>query len=196
MHVLPVSSFLECPKFLGPHQEFSCHHFPSLVERQELYLYTSGSAGVSRLAPYPIGRPSLPARYALGVGERCGEWTASQWHTIPPLRLRPHQRFLPSSSALPHVPICLVLSREAPQGSGPAFASGDVGDATDATTQPVSAPLQSSLRFLPDCCPHRHRFILRCTFPLLQGSGMDLSCSIGMTRWVRSTLYADSVDYP
>jgi hypothetical protein len=34
---------------------------------------------------------------------------------------------------LPHVPICLVLSREAPQGSGPAFASGDVVDATDAT---------------------------------------------------------------
>jgi hypothetical protein len=38
-----------------------------------------------------------------------------------------------SSSALPHVPICLVLSREAPQGSLPAFASGDVVDATDAT---------------------------------------------------------------
>src|SRR6266852_6228265 len=32
-------------------------------------------------------------------------------------------------------------------------------------TQPVSAPLQSSLRFLPDCCPHRHWSILRCTFP-------------------------------
>jgi hypothetical protein len=27
-------------------------------------------------------------------------------------------------------------------------------------TQPVSVPLQSSLRFLPDCCPHRHRSIL------------------------------------
>jgi hypothetical protein len=34
---------------------------------------------------------------------------------------------------LPHVPICLVLSREAPQGSGPAFATGDVVDAADAT---------------------------------------------------------------
>jgi hypothetical protein len=63
-------------------------------------------------------------------------------------------------------------------------------------TQPVSAPLQSSLRFLPDCCPHRHWFILRCTFPRLRGSGMDLSCSTGMTRWVRSTLYAGSVCLP
>src|ERR1700731_638651 len=103
MHVLAVFSFLGCPKFLGPHQEFSCHRFPSLVERRELYRYTSGSAGVARLAPYPIGRPSLPARYALGVGERCAEWPANQWHTIPPLRLRPHQRFWPSSTLL-----CLI----------------------------------------------------------------------------------------
>jgi predicted RNA polymerase sigma factor len=26
-------SSLVCPKFLGPHRGFSCHHFPSLVER-------------------------------------------------------------------------------------------------------------------------------------------------------------------
>jgi hypothetical protein len=31
------------------------------------------------------------------------------------------------------MPICLVLSREAPPGSGPAFASGDVVDTHDAT---------------------------------------------------------------
>jgi hypothetical protein len=37
-------------------------------------------------------------------------------------------------------------------------------------TQPVSAPLQSSLRFLPDCCPHRHWSILRCTFPCYRGA--------------------------
>src|SRR5580700_129067 len=37
-------------------------------------------------------------------------------------------------------------------------------------TQPVSAPLQNSLRFLPDCCPHRHRPILRCAFPLNGGA--------------------------
>jgi hypothetical protein len=43
------------------------------------------------------------------------------------------QQLFRSQSALPHVPICLVLSREAPQGSGLAFASGDVVDATDAT---------------------------------------------------------------
>src|SRR5712664_1146636 len=99
MHVLPVSSFPVCPKFLDPHQGFSCHCFPSLVERREPCRYTSGSAGVARLAPCPICRPSLPARYALGVGECCGGWSASQRHTIPPLRLRPHQRLLPSSSA-------------------------------------------------------------------------------------------------
>jgi len=133
MHVPPVSSFLAYPKFPGPHQGFSCHCFPSLAERQEPCRYTSESADVARLAPCPIGQPSLPARYALGVGERCGGWSASQWHTIPQLRLRLHQRFLPSSSALSHVPICLVLSREAPQGSGPAFASGDVVNTNDAT---------------------------------------------------------------
>src|SRR5882762_6535003 len=37
-------------------------------------------------------------------------------------------------------------------------------------TQPVSAPLRSSLRFLPDCCPHRHRSILRCTSPCYRGA--------------------------
>src|SRR6266567_1391857 len=134
MHVLPVSSFFPvCPKFLDPRRGFSCLGFPSLVERRELCRYTSESAGVARLAPCPTGWPSLPARYALGVGERCGGWPANLWHTIPPPRLRSHQQLAPSSSALPHVPICLVLSREAPQGSGPAFASGDVIDATDAT---------------------------------------------------------------
>src|ERR1700685_1265232 len=53
MHVLPVSSFLVCPKFLGLHQEFSCQRFPSPVERRELCRYTSESAGVARLAPCP-----------------------------------------------------------------------------------------------------------------------------------------------
>src|SRR5467141_3781026 len=180
MHVLPVSSFLVCPKFLGRHQEFSYHRFPSLVEQRELCRYTSESAGVARLAPCPIGRPSLPARYALGVGERCGGWPASQWHTTPPLRLRPHQRFLPSSSALSPVPICLVLSREAPQGSGPAFASGDVVDATDATVicsiteQPSLSPRPAVRTAIGPSCD-----VLS---PLLRGSGMDLSCSAGMTQ--------------
>src|SRR5215470_16762514 len=133
MHVLPVSSFPVGPKFLDPHQGFSCHRFPSLAARQEPCRYTSGPASVARLAPCPICLPSSPARYALGVGERCAGWPASQWRTIPSLRLRPHQWLSPSSSALPHVPICLVLSREALQGSGLAFASGDVVNATDAT---------------------------------------------------------------
>src|SRR5438552_9509097 len=36
VHVLPVFSSLVCPKFLGQHRGFSCHCFPSLVERREL----------------------------------------------------------------------------------------------------------------------------------------------------------------
>ena len=66
----------------------------------------------SHLAPSAL--PSLPARYALGVGERCGGWPANRWRTIPPLRVRPHQQLALSSSALPHEPISQVLSREAP----------------------------------------------------------------------------------
>src|SRR5260370_38919504 len=62
----------EGPRFLGPPQGFSCHCFPSLVERREPCRYTMGSAGVARLAPCPIYLPSSPARYALGGGERCG----------------------------------------------------------------------------------------------------------------------------
>src|SRR2546425_2131161 len=106
----------------------------SLVERRELCRCTSGSAGVARLAPCPICVPSPPSRYALGVGERCGGWPASQWHTILPLRLRPHQQLAPSSSALPHLPICLVLSCEAPQGSLLAFAPGDIVGVADVTS--------------------------------------------------------------
>src|SRR2546429_3168724 len=60
----------------------------------------------STLFPYttlfrscPICLPSPPSRYALGVGARCGGWFANQWRTTLPLRLRPHQRLAPSSSA-------------------------------------------------------------------------------------------------
>jgi hypothetical protein len=93
---------------------------------------------------------SFVARYALGVGERCGEWLASRWRTIAPLRLKPHQRLAPSSSALSQKPISPVLSREGPRGSLPAFASGDVADMSICLTQPVSPLLPRSLRFLPD----------------------------------------------
>jgi hypothetical protein len=64
------------------------------------------------------------------------------------------------------MPICLVLSREAPQGSGPAFASGDV---VDGLTQPVSAPLQSSLRFLPDLLSAPPSVHLAMYFPSVTG---------------------------
>src|ERR1039458_2092933 len=90
-----------CPKFLGPHLGFSCQCFPSLVVRQEFCRCTNGSADVAGLVPCPICVPSSPARYALRVGERCGGWLASRWHTIPPLRPRPHQQLALSSSALP-----------------------------------------------------------------------------------------------
>ena len=53
MHVRPVSSFLVCPRFLGPRQGFSCHCFRSLVERQEPCRYTSGSAGVAKARTLP-----------------------------------------------------------------------------------------------------------------------------------------------
>src|SRR6266478_7006528 len=168
MHVLPVSSFPVCPKFLDPHQGFSCHRFPSLVERREPCRYTSESAGVARLAPCPICLPSLPARYALGVGERCGGWPASQWHTTPPLRLRDRTNGFRHRHLL-----CLMCRfasffrvkhlREVGPLSRPVMWSMRL-------TQPVSAPLQSSLRFLPDCYPHRHWSILRCTFPCYRGA--------------------------
>src|SRR5262245_24424548 len=121
------------PNFLIHTRGFLAIVFRHSSNGKNLTSCTSESAGVARLAPCPIGRSSLPARYALGVGECCGGWPASQWRTIPSLRLRPHQWLSPSSFALPHVPICLVLSREALQGSGLAFASGDVVNATDAT---------------------------------------------------------------
>jgi hypothetical protein len=73
------------------------------------------------------------ARYALGVGERCGEMACQSmaYHSAASLETAP--TVFAVVICLPHVPICLVLSREAPQGSGPAFASGDMVDATDAT---------------------------------------------------------------
>ena len=76
---------------------------------------------------------SQPSRYALGVGERYGVWPASLWRAILPLRLRLHQQLALSSSALPHMPICPVLSCAAPQGSLLAFAPGDVAGLADAT---------------------------------------------------------------
>src|ERR1019366_1224754 len=61
VHVLPLSSSPVCPRFLRPHQGFSCQYSPSLVERRELCRYTSGSAAVARLAPCPTCFPSSPA---------------------------------------------------------------------------------------------------------------------------------------
>ena len=101
----------------------------------------------------------------------------------PPLRLRPHRQLAPSSSALSHMPICPVLSCEAPQGSLLAFAPGDFVHVAE---QPVSAPLQSSLRFLPDLLSSPPSVPLTRYLPsYCGGGGMDLPCSVEVTRWVR-----------
>jgi hypothetical protein len=95
--------------------------------------------------------------------------------------LKPHQRLAPSSSALPHEPINQVLSREGPQGSLPAFASGDVAEMLICLTQPVSPLLPRSLRFLPDVISAPPSDHLAVDFPFA-GSDTDLSCSVGKTR--------------
>src|SRR5262249_51121319 len=163
---LPEPSSRVCSRFHGPHQGFSCLGFLSLVGRRELCRYTSGSAGVAKLAPCPICLPSSPARYALGVGERCAGWSASQWHAIPGLGLRLHQQLALSSSALSHKPIGLALSREAPQGSLLAFASGNV---VGEPTQPVSPRLPRGLRFLPDLTSASSSIHLTAYFPFVGG---------------------------
>src|SRR5260370_2389995 len=111
---------------------------------------------VGGLGPCAMCLPSSPARLALGVRERCGGWLATQWHTIPSIRQKPHQQLSLSSSALPREPIDQVLSREAPERSQPAFAFGDVvpvGNATDirSVTEWPSLPLPSHTRitYLP-----------------------------------------------
>jgi len=154
---------------------------------------SNASLGETRLRY--VAFDMLPARYGLGVGERCGEWLASRWRTIAPLRLKPHQRLAPSSSALSQKPISPVLSREGPRGSLPAFASGDVADMSICLTQPVSPLLPRSLRFLPDVISAPPSVHLAVDFPFA-GSDTDLSCSVGKTRWVRFALYVGSVVCP
>ena len=151
MHVQPEFYLPVFSRLPGPHLEFSCQYFPSLVERREPCRCKSGLADVVEISLCSICQPSLPARYALGVGARFGEWPANRWHTIPPLRLRPHQQFWLSSSALSHKPIHQVLSCAAPWRSLPAFAVGNVVRGTDATDIcPITGqhllPLQSPAR--------------------------------------------------
>jgi hypothetical protein len=91
--------------------------------------------------------------------------------------LKPHQQLALLSSALSHEPIGLALSREAPQGSLPTFASGDVvGD----PTQPVSPRLPGGLRFLPDLISAPPSVHLTVDFPFA-GSDTDLVCSVETT---------------
>src|SRR5262249_40882863 len=77
MHVLPEFCLPVFSKLSGPHLGFSCRCFPSLVERREPCRCKSGSADVVGISPCSICRPSLPARYAPGVGERFGGWSAN-----------------------------------------------------------------------------------------------------------------------
>src|SRR6202795_4321468 len=62
-------------------------------------------------------------------------------------------------------------------------------------TQPISAPLQSGIRFLPHLLSAPPSVHLAMYFPLA-GSDVDLPCSVGMKREVRSVLYAGSVVLP
>ena len=62
-------------------------------------------------------------------------------------------------------------------------------------TQPVSAPLQNSIRFLPDLIPAPPSISLATSLPL-PGSATGLLCSVEVTRWSRCSLYAGSVIRP
>src|ERR1039457_539917 len=156
-----------CSRFLGPLRGFSYHRFPSLAVRQEPCRCTSGSASVAKPAPCPTCLPSSPARYALGVGERCAGWGASRLRTIPSLHLRPHQQLALSSSALPHKPICSAFSREVPQGSLLAFALGDVVSTANATD--ICSITEQHL--LPPRCPIRIAMVRLATdCPLNRGA--------------------------
>jgi hypothetical protein len=73
---------------------------------------------------------------------------------------------------MPHMPICPVLSCEAPEGSQFAFASGDVVHGTDAAGIRSITERQFASSFLS--CPHRRRPILRCAFPCGERYGFIL----------------------
>jgi hypothetical protein len=77
-----------------------------------------------------------------------------------------------------YVPICRVLSWEAPEGSQPAFASGDVVDGTDATGIRAITERHS----LPPSSHVRTAIGPSCDVLSLVGSDTDLSCSVEMTR--------------
>jgi len=55
---------------------------------------------------------------------------------------------------------------------------------------PVSAPLQSGIRFLPPLLPAFPSDHLAMTFPE-KGESTGLPCSAGETSWLRPSLYAD-----
>ena len=97
-----IASTLECmyclcllfwcvPNFLVHTRGFLAIVFRHSSNGENLAADTSESAGVARLAPCPICRPSSPARYALGVGERCGGWLASlmAYHSAASLETAP-----------------------------------------------------------------------------------------------------------
>jgi len=79
---------------------------------------------------------------------------------------------------MPHMPISPVLSCEAPEGSQPAFAPGDVVDGTDATSIRSITERHS----LPPSSHVRTAIGPSCDVLSLVGSDTDLSCSVGMTR--------------
>jgi hypothetical protein len=136
------------------------------------------STDVPGLVPCPICVPSSPARYALGVGERCGGWLASRWHTIPPLC-----RDRTNSFHCRHLP-CLVsrlikFSRVKHQREVSLLSHSVMWFLLE--TQPTSVPLQSGLRFLSPLIPASPSVRLTASLPLA-GSDTGLPCFVEMTR--------------
>jgi hypothetical protein len=77
-------------------------------------------------------------------------------------------------------------------GSGLAFAFGDVVPVRNSTDIRSITGRPSLFPFMLSALPSIH---LAMGLPLA-GNDTDLPCSVGMTRWVRSALYAGSVGYP
>jgi hypothetical protein len=77
-------------------------------------------------------------------------------------------------------------------GSGLAFAFGNVVPVRNSTDIRSITERPSLFPLMLSASPSIH---LAMCLPLA-GNDTDLPCSVGMTRWVRSDLYAGSVGYP
>ena len=184
VHVLPVFFSLVCPKFLGFHTGgFSCHCFPSLVERRELCRCRSGSANVTQgLHPAPSAcLRCLHDTHLESANVAVDGLTPVEWRTILAASRR---ETAPSHTACAVVISLCLMSRLVKfsrvkhhiKGSQPAFAFGDVVDVR--RRQPISAPLQSGIRFLPHLLSPPPSVHLAMHFPLCEER-----CGFTLFRW-------------